>query len=837
MKRKNPRKRRPVAIERVEGRFLLSGYALSTLDSFDGTAGVAPQAGVTFDSKGDLFGTTASGGNFGHGAVFEISAGSTTPFNIASFTGFNQNGATPLAGVTFDAKGNLFGTTFRGGDANGDGTVYEIAAGTGMFSTVADFSGANGAHPHASVVFDSSGNMFGTTSGGGDSNGDGTVFEIAAGTKTITTVAAFNGSNGSQPFGALILDSSGNMYGTTNGGGSSGEGTVFEISKGSHSIVTLASFSGLGGPGPMAGVTMDASGNLFGTTVAGGASQRGEVFEIVHGSKTITPLASFNVTNGADPVDAVTLDSSGDVFGTTVDGTGTSADGTIFEVVKGTNTVKTLASFNGINGSFSEAPLTFDKNGNLFGAASAGGISGNGTVFELPKGATTLKAVASFRTNGGTQPSGNIAIDAKGDVFGTTTYGGTSGDGSVFEIKSGSSTITTIASFKGNNGTQPSGGVLLDSHGNLFGTTDLGGTNNDGTVFEIKSGTSTIATVANFNDQNGRIPACPLISDSSGNLFGMTVAGGVGEFGTVFEIKAGTTAIVTLATLNSAVSLPVGGLALDSSGNLFGAAQFTSGGFGGVYEVKKGSSVATLVANFTGVNQGGQTPDAGVTFDSSGNLFGTTAYGGTAGDGILFEIKKGTSTAITITNFTGNNGSRPEGEVIFDSQGNLFGTTDAGNSSGGTFGDVYELPKGSSSLRIIANFTGANHGGASPGNLAFDANGNLLGCTSTGGIDQAGAVFKLTPTITVTAPAAQTATPGIAKTFSLGSFIETGILGSFTVDVHWNDGTADTIFSQSTPGSIPGKPHTFAKAGTYTITLTVKDSHGHSGSGSFKVTV
>ena len=228
---------------------------ITTLASFTGTGanGNAPVAGVTFDSSGNLFGTTYQGGTFGYGTVYEIAQGSSTLTTLASFTG--NNGAYPNAGVTFDSSGNLFGTTLYGG-ASGKGTVYEIAKVTGTLTTLASFTGngvgTNGSTPYGGVTFDSSGNLFGTASGGGTS-GYGTVYEIAQGSSTLTTLASFTGANGSAPVAGVTFDSSGNLFGTTYQGGTSGQGTVYEIAGAgspvpeSSTVISFATLLGLGG--------------------------------------------------------------------------------------------------------------------------------------------------------------------------------------------------------------------------------------------------------------------------------------------------------------------------------------------------------------------------------------------------------------------------------------------------------------------------------------------------------------------------------------------------------------------------------------------------------------
>ncbi len=214
--------------------------SLTTLASFGPTVyGSDPAAALIMDSSGNLYGTACTGGAYDYGAVFELADGSGTITPLASFNG--TDGARPDGALIMDSSGNLYGTTTYGG-ASSDGTVFELAKGSGTITTLASFNGTDGANPYATLVMDSSGNLYGTTAGGGASN-DGTVFELASGSGTITTLASFNGTNGANPLAGLIMDSSGNLYGTTESGGASSDGTVFELAKGSSTITTLASFN------------------------------------------------------------------------------------------------------------------------------------------------------------------------------------------------------------------------------------------------------------------------------------------------------------------------------------------------------------------------------------------------------------------------------------------------------------------------------------------------------------------------------------------------------------------------------------------------------------------
>jgi uncharacterized repeat protein (TIGR03803 family) len=393
----------------------------------------------------------------------------------------------------------------------------------------------------------------------------------------LTTLVNFNGANGTNPAGGLIADAYGDLFGTTVGGGSgvtppgefpSGDGTVFEIAKTAHGYAstptTLVNFNGANGLGP-GGLTADAHGDLFGATGGGGANNLGTVFEIAktaHGyASTPTTLVSFNGANGFQPGSLI-FDAHGDLFGTMSAGgayfpSGITG-GTVFEIAKTAHgyasTPTTLVSFNGANG-LGPGGLIADAHGDLFGTTQGGGADNLGTVFEILKTAhgyaSTPTTLVSFNGTDGRFPTAGLTADAHGDLFGTTSIGGANDDGTVFEILKTAhgyaSTPTTLVSFNDFDGYEPLAGLIIDAHGDLFGTTRKG-VDLTGTVFEIAKTAhgyaSTPTTLVSFNGANGIAPS-GLLADAYGDLFGTTAAGGDsykpgagGGDGTVFEITA-----------------------------------------------------------------------------------------------------------------------------------------------------------------------------------------------------------------------------------------------------------------------------------------------------------
>lgn len=311
-----------------------SGWTLNPLHEFGGPPNDGDSAFSTMliGPNGFLYGMTQSGGSADFGTVFAVQPppsvchSSVCYWNesvLHSFQGPPNDGAGPTNGsLVSDQAGNIYGTTFDGGSSN-LGAVFELSpSGSGWTVNVLhSFSQSEGQHPLGGLVFDSAGNLYGTTAYGG-SNGNGTVFELSPssnGTWTETVLHNFYiYTDGGSPGGTLIRDASGNLYGTTYEGGGPGEGTVFEMSY-SNGAWAFSVLSALGNCSPYAGLAMDSAGSLYGTCIADGAHNDGWVFKLANsgGSWTLTDLHDFAGADGAWPYGGVSIDAGGNLYGTT----------------------------------------------------------------------------------------------------------------------------------------------------------------------------------------------------------------------------------------------------------------------------------------------------------------------------------------------------------------------------------------------------------------------------------------------------------------------------------------------------------------------------------------
>jgi len=316
-----------------------------TLHRFRGKDGRQLEAGVILDAAGNLYGTTYGGGP-AYGIVFRLTPKSDGSWSETVLYNFQSgfDGSLPAASLIFDAAGNLYGTTSEGGGACYCGAVFKLAPnqdGSWTESVLYSFmGGSDGADPVASLIWDSAGSLYGTTAGGG-SFGNGTVFKLTPnqdGSWTESVLYSFmGGSDSGSPYASLIFDSAGSLYGTTAGGGSFGNGTVFKLTPnqdGSWTEQVLHGFNYKDGEYPSAGLIFDAVGNLYGTAASGGAYGYGVAFEMrlkPSGKWGYRVLHSFADRPGALVLAGLTIDATGNLYGTTC-GDGSKTFGSVFEI-------------------------------------------------------------------------------------------------------------------------------------------------------------------------------------------------------------------------------------------------------------------------------------------------------------------------------------------------------------------------------------------------------------------------------------------------------------------------------------------------------------------------
>lgn len=510
---------------------------------------------------------------------------------LYSFTG-GADGANPYAGLIRDPAGNLYGTTSEGGGsggAPGGGVVYKLSP-TGQETVLHTFGSGSAAPPgveRTGIVRDSTGNLYGTDSGG--------VYEIEANGryKSLATFYCKNIGDDEYPWSGLTLDSAGNLYGTTTQtftGPCSGPkyGVVYKLTPAGR-LTTLYEFPGasawdFGGP----------------------------------------PTAPAPANPG------VVLDSAGTIYGITPNG---GVSGMIYKI--GASGVITLHNFTGAASGTGPDPVAISPAGGFYGSTFYGGPANAGVVYEIDSGGRE-KVLYSF-TGGadGKYPNGPVARDSGGNIYGATSDGGAANLGVVYKVTP-SGQFTLLHSFTGGaDGAIPESGVILGSDGNLYGSTTNGGTGSqtgvqEGVIFKMDTAGNETVMYSFTGLADGGTPLAVPTMDAAGDLYGTATSGGAGA-GVVYKLSAAGqyTVLHTFTGPGAGGGDPVAPVTLDSAGNLYGAAEgwgITASGAPGeglVYQLSP-SGIYTVLYTFSGGADGGL-PGYPVVLDKAGTFTGAPA--------------------------------------------------------------------------------------------------------------------------------------------------------------------------------------------------------------------
>ncbi|MGD0745228.1 MAG: choice-of-anchor tandem repeat GloVer-containing protein [Verrucomicrobiota bacterium] len=362
------------------------------------------------------------------------------------------------------------------------------------------------------------------------------------------------------------------------------------------------------------------------------------------GDVGLTNLFSFNQSNGAQPAAGLVQGPDGAFYGTTETG-GSSLVGTVFKITPA-GAFTNLLSFTGTSGPYPGANpvanLAWGTNGNLYGTTSTGGTNDCGTIFQMTAGGGFTSLVSFTGTNGaapGIYPNA-VAQGRDGNLYGTTQMGGTNdilsgGDGTIFRATP-AGTLTTLFCFNYTNGAYPYGGLVQGTNGNFYGTTQAGGTNGVGTVFEVTTN-GVLTSSISFNTANGANPQAGLAQGGDGNFYGTAYYGGSTNAGTVYKMTptGGLTSLLSFNNTNGAN--PYASLVQGADGNFYGTTQLGgTNNNGTAFEISPAGVLITLVS-FSGTTNNSY-PVAGLVLGADGYFYGTTAYGGSYSRGAIFRF-------------------------------------------------------------------------------------------------------------------------------------------------------------------------------------------------------
>ena len=729
----------------------------------------------------------------GH-SLGQVPAQRLKSFGVASGSGSNP------VGLLIGSGGVLYGTTSSGG-INAAGTAFKVNPdGTGYtllhaFSTNA----VDGQEPHVGLILGRDGMLYGTTYGGG-SNHLGTVFKLATDGTAYAVIHHFGSlaNDGTSPEAKLLQGADGFLYGTTYAGGTNNLGTVFKLNTSGASYSILYNFAG-DGCYPKAALVQGVDGILYGTTY-GFPFYGGTVFKLGTNGAGYGQLHTFGIGTDGERPSGLVQAADGTLFGTTEWG-GTNYDqygiphGTIFKVNTNGLGYAMLHGFNGElgDGANPQTPLIRGADGGLYGTTYAGGsLQNDGTVFRLNADGmgyrvlrrfTVITSIISDYSADGQAP-GPLVQAADGTLFGTTQFGGTTGDGAyqytgagtLFALTTNGASYSVIYNFSasGGDGANPPAGLLLGRDGAFYGTTGSGGLGGHGTIFKVNANGTGYRIIYNFGlgPIDGVTPQAALIQGRDGMLYGTTIQGGYGNGGMAFKVRpdgGGFTLLHSFGSIGDDGSSPVSPLLQGRDGALYGTTSdggYTSswGGFGTIFKVNTNGSAYSILHLFNTNGLEGQVPQGGLIQGTDGALYGTT-YGGVSITGFgpktygtVFKLLTNGAGFQVLHTFTNNglDGMNPSAALIQGADGALYGTTAYGGSNNlnylklGGSGTVFKLHADGLGYQILHHFGNNSSDGQTPAaSLIQGSDGALYGTTVSGGTftdqfgDGYGTVFKL----------------------------------------------------------------------------------------------
>jgi uncharacterized repeat protein (TIGR03803 family) len=474
----------------------------------------------------------------------------------------------------------------------------------------------------------------------------------------VTDIHDFNNNDGSYVIGNLVEAPNGLLYGTALQGGSSSVGTLFSFNTTSNIFTKLVDFGYYNGSSPRSNISVGADGLLYGMTFLGGSFGYGIIYSF--NTETNNLVDNYNFTygpNGGAPSSDLIQIGSGNFFGM-ING-GTTYSGVIFSYNSKNNTGTVLYDFNTVNpnGIGPQATLFDASDKKLYGTTVFGGTNGFGTIFSFDPVTNSQKTVYN---NTQLYEEGNCGGFIEGDnhlLYAMVSSGGLYGHGLIFSFDPSTNTRQNLYSFDGTSGSFPFGKFLKLANGKFYALTDVGGTNNAGTIFSFDPNTNSVTTLFNFNTANGIAAMGSLIQARDGKLYG--TAGGGGDFnnGVIFSFDPATNIQTKLFSFNSTSGYqPLGGLTEGVDGKLYGLTTFGGAfGMGTMFSFETTTGIETTLHDFAGGSDGSD-PIGNLLMSKDGKLYGMTSIGGAKKMGMAFSYDVAGKIFNKIADFDATNG-------------------------------------------------------------------------------------------------------------------------------------------------------------------------------------
>jgi uncharacterized repeat protein (TIGR03803 family) len=686
------------------------------------------------NAQATLWGTSSQGGDSGLGVIFGVPTGGTnetTTYSLKGIPGWHPYFTTPV----MSSYGVIFGVTQGGGLYDG-GVLFAYDTTTGNFTDAHDFSPASGKTPDGSLLLASDNKFYGVTSSGGANNA-GVIFCYDPFASKYTDLYDFTSTTGSGSECTLIQTASGKMYGMTFFGGANGGGVIFSFNPKTLAYKDLYDFKYATGMGPFGGALLTCpNGKLYGMTYEGGANSDGVIFSFDTTTSVYKDIHDFDGTSGSDPTGTLVAYPDGKLYSMTSKG-GAFGFGTFFAFDTISNTLSTIASFNGTSsGSSGSTSMYMSANKTLYGMTSYGGANGAGKLFSYNNKAG-YKSVYDFKSGSGASPNGALMETTMGTFYGLTYNGGKGGDGVLFKVDTLGNYKDLIDFAYGANGTYPSGSLVYMG-GQLYGLTYAGGKNNGGVLFSFDPLAKTYAKLIDLDTIKGLNPGGSLIEGSNGYLWGFSTYGGAHKSGTLFEFDPVGKGFTVMHSFNDTLDGSPQYCNLVNIASMYYGTTETGGdsASGVIYSYDYLSATYKDMYSFkytTGYNP------YGTIINVKNKLYGMTSSGGTQNYGVIYSFDTAGTTYTVLHNFDNTGGSSPQGNLVFASNKKFYGLTMSGGANGN--GVLFNMDTNGTIYTDLHDFT--NTEGSGPyGSLMQASNTKLYGLTYGGASFGGGSLFE-----------------------------------------------------------------------------------------------
>lgn len=645
------------------------------------------------NAQTNIWGITSSGGEFNAGVIFKTD-GSGNNYSLKHSL-IRYDGDYPQSNLFQASDGKLYGMTSSCCTFDAFSVFFRFDPSTLQYEKLFDFNdGVHGTTPNGSLIQAKDGKIYGMTSKGGTSN-NGVIFELDPATKAIKVRFNFDGANGSGPEASLLEGKDGKLYGMTAMGGAKDYGVLFQFDPATSAYVKKFEFDGVtDGGNPLGNLIQAKNGKLYGLTNMGGKDDYGVLFEYDLTTSTFTKKVEFEgVATGGTPYGSLVEAIDDKLYGLTSGG-GANNFGTLFQFDPATSKYAVKFSFDDVNsGSAPQSALLQAKDGKLYGTTEYGGVTGDGVMFQFDPTTSTFTKKFDFDDAGkstGKYGIGALIQASNGMLYGMGYNGGMDNSGVVYKYDPAADKYTKEFDFhQAKNGSHPVGAIVQAKDKLLYGTTQFGGAKNNGTLYQFDPVTYTYTKKIDFEKAvTGDAPLAPLLLASDGKLYGTTAYGGSNDDGVLFQYDPATNSLVSKVD------------------------------FGGVK---------------------GRVPTGELIQLSDGKIYGTTREGGTKNEGVLFRFDPATGTYEKKIDFEAKDkGSYPEGGLTQGLDGKLYGVATSGGiysnaSIANGFGTLFQYDPSTNDFVKKIDFNGNPNGSNPSGTMVRTPDGKLYGMTTTGG--------------------------------------------------------------------------------------------------------